>query len=57
MASKLKILTKSAEERGDYVGHLLPANWIELKGRFTIEELTTIITAVKDNYIKANGNT
>mgnify|MGYP001105687292 CR=1 FL=1 len=57
MASKIKELRNKAEKRGDLVGHLLPANWIDLKGTFTIEELTTIITAVKDNYIKANGNT
>lgn len=56
MASKIKQLRQNAEERGDLVGHLLPAKWIELKGKFTIEELHIIINAVENNFVKANGN-
>lgn len=56
MASKIKQLREEAEKRGDIVGALLPANWIEVKGKFTAKELQTIATAVKNNYLKANGN-
>lgn len=57
MASKIKLLREKAEKRGDLVGHLLPANWIELEGKFTVEELEIILIAIKDNFIKANGGT
>lgn len=56
MASKIKQLRELAEKRGDLVGALLPANWIEVKGQFTAEELQTIATAVKNNYSRANGD-
>ena len=53
--SKFKELQAKAEKRGDFVGHLLPANWIELKGRFTVAELETIAKAVKNNYKTTNN--
>ena len=56
MASKIKILREDAEKRGDSVGPLLPANWIELKGKFTFSELKVLISAVEINFAKANGN-
>ena len=56
MASKIKQLRENAEKRGDLVGHLLPAKWIELKGKFTLEELNIISNAVESNFIKANGS-
>ncbi len=56
MASKIKILREKAEKRGDLVGHLLPANWIELNGRFTVQELQILINAVENNYSKVNGS-
>lgn len=57
MASKIKVLREKAVERGDLVGHLLPAKWIELEGKFSVEELETILSALKNNIIKLNGNT
>lgn len=57
MASKIKILKELANGRGDYIGPLLPANWIELKGQFSPAELITIAAAVQNNFIKANGGT
>lgn len=56
MASNIKKLRKAVEKRGDFMSPLLPANWVTLKGDFTVEELETIINAVRDNYKKINGN-
>ena len=54
---KFEELQEIARKRGDQLGHLLPANWVEVKGRFTVEELELIIKAVKDNYLKIqNGH-
>lgn len=55
MASKLKLLKKKKADEGDHIGLLLPANWIELRGRFSPEELRTIATAVKNNYSKVQA--
>lgn len=57
MASKLEILREVAEKRGDSIGHLLPANWIELNGRFTVGELRTVINTISANFKKSNGST
>jgi len=51
---EFKELQTIAEKRGDQIGHLLPANWIELKGRFTVDELEVIIKTIKDNYKTIN---
>lgn len=56
MSSKIKILREDADKRGDIVGPLLPANWIELNGSFTPQELKTILVAVENNFKKANGD-
>lgn len=46
-----KLVIEKAKQ-GSYVGPLLPANWIELKGNFTVGELKTIASAVDRNYKK-----
>ena len=51
---KFKELQAIAEDRGDFLGHLLPANWVELKGRFTVDELELIVKAIKKNYKAVN---
>lgn len=50
MASKFKLLKKKKAESGDHIGLLLPADWIELKGKFSPTELRTIATAIEDNF-------
>ena len=56
MASKISILRDETSKRGDYIGSLLPANWIEMEGKFSPEELIIIANAIKHNFNKANGN-
>ena len=50
MNDKLNALREIAEKRGDFIGPLLPARWIELKGNFTSIELKEIYTIVEDNF-------
>lgn len=53
--SKLDNIREKAEERGDQVGPLLPANWIILNGKFSPEELKIILEAIEVNFEKVNG--
>jgi hypothetical protein len=55
MASKLKLLKKKKAEEGEHIGLLLPANWIELKGRFSPDDLRIIADAVENNYKAINN--
>lgn len=55
MATKFKLLKEAATKRGDHIGLLLPANWIELKGRFSADELLIIANASKANWKKVQS--
>lgn len=49
-------LRETAKKRGEVISPLLPADWIELKGKFTVKELKLITKTVEANYKKVNGN-
>ena len=62
MIHKLRKMSKTFEkirqkhkERGNIVGPLLPAQWVELKGNFTSKELLTIAKEIDRNFNKLKG--
>lgn len=50
--TRFEKLVQEKAEQGAIIGPLLPANWIELKGNFTVGELKTIATEVEKHYKK-----
>ena len=56
MNKKFEKFKKESKEKGNAVGPLLPAQWIELKGRFSAKELLFIAKEVDRNFQKINGN-
>lgn len=56
MKYSLDNLREKVEGEGGELSPLLPANWISVKGNFSPDELILIANAVKENYIKLNGN-
>ncbi len=54
MSEKFDELRKAAEGRGDMISPLLPAKWIELKGKFTSKELLSLSKEIDKNFNKIN---
>ena len=45
-------IREDALERRDFVGDILPANWISIKGNFSPSELRVIADRVEENFNK-----
>ena len=55
MSKKFDKIREGHKEKGNVVSPLLPAQWIELKGRFTSKELLTIAKEIDSNFTKIKG--
>ena len=56
MSKKFKNLQEKAENRGDKVGNIVPANWISIRGNFSPIELRYLASEVEKNYKKIDAN-
>jgi hypothetical protein len=54
MSKKFDELRAKHKEKGNVVSPLLPAQWIELKGKFTSKELLEIAKDIDRNFQKVN---
>ena len=54
MSKKFDELIVMHDEKGNSVSPLLPAQWIELNGKFTSKELLTIAKEIDKNFLKVN---
>lgn len=55
MSKKFDKIRQEHKDKGNVVSPLLPAQWIELKGKFTSKELLTIAKEIDKNFTKIKG--
>lgn len=55
MSKKFDKIREEHKKKGNVVSPLLPAQWIELKGKFTSKELLSIAKEIDRNFTKIKG--
>lgn len=55
MSKKFDKIREEHKKKGNVVSPLLPAQWIELKGKFTSKELIAISKEIDRNFTKLKG--
>jgi hypothetical protein len=57
MSIKFNKFKEESKEKGNIVGPLLPAQWVELKGKFTSKEMLFMAKEIDRNYQKITNGT